>query len=101
LGISGVIGFSGGSWGRISSTSGTSGSGEAFMGGMVSPVSVPLEDMTHTCVEGCMSSGAPWYAPKKYGSLKITRPISMSGYASKLVWTRGKMLSMLKEWLGS
>jgi hypothetical protein len=26
---------------------------------MVAPVLVPLEDMTHTCVEGCMSNGAP------------------------------------------
>jgi hypothetical protein len=60
-----------------------------------------IEDMTHTCVEGCMRGGAPWYAPSNYGSLKILGPISMSGYASELVHKRGKMLSMLEEWLGS
>ena len=71
------------------------------MGGMVSPGSVPLEDMTHTCAEGCMSDGAPWYAPSKDGSLKIMGAVSMSGYVSELVRTRSKMLSMLEEWLGS
>jgi hypothetical protein len=49
------------------------------VGGRVSPVSVPLDEMTHTCAEGCMSGGAPWYVPSKDGSLKILGPISMSG----------------------
>jgi hypothetical protein len=31
----------------------------------VSLVSVPLEDMTHTCVEECMRGGASSYAPKQ------------------------------------
>jgi hypothetical protein len=57
--------------------------------------------MTHTFAEGCMRGGAPWYAPSKDGSLKILRPISMSEYMLELVRTRGKMLSMLEEWLGS
>jgi hypothetical protein len=77
------------------------GSGEALEGGMSSPVLVPLEDMTHTCVEVCMRGGSPWYSPNKYGSLKILGPISMSGYASELVLIKGNMLSMLEEWLGS
>ena len=59
--------------------SGKSDSKEASVGGRVSPVSVPLDEMTHTCAEGCMSGGAPWYVPSKDGSLKIMRPISMSG----------------------
>jgi hypothetical protein len=71
------------------------------VGGMVSLVLVPLEDITHTCVEGCMRGGTPWYAPSKDGSLKILGAISMNGYVSELVRTRGKMLSMLEEWLGS
>jgi hypothetical protein len=29
------------------------------VGGMVSLISVPLEDTTHTCVEGCRRGGAP------------------------------------------
>jgi hypothetical protein len=49
------------------------------VGVMVSPILVPSEDMEHTCAEGCMSSGAPWYVPRKDGSLKILGPISMSG----------------------
>jgi hypothetical protein len=44
----------------------------------VSSVSVPLEDMTHTCAEGCIRGGAPWYAPSKDMSLKILGPMSMS-----------------------
>jgi hypothetical protein len=48
------------------------------VGGTVSPVSVPLEDMTHTFSEGYMSDGAPWYVPSKDGSLKILGPIFMS-----------------------
>jgi hypothetical protein len=52
--------------------------GRGLSGRMVSQMSVPLEDMTHTCVEGCMRGGAPWYAPNKDGSLKILGPISMS-----------------------
>jgi hypothetical protein len=71
------------------------------MGGMVYLVSVSLEDMTHTCVEGCMSSGALWCSPDKDGSLKIPGLISMSGYVLELVWTRVNMLSMLEEWLDS
>jgi hypothetical protein len=49
------------------------------MGGMVSPFLVPLEDMTHTYDEGCMSGATPWYVPFKDGSLKILGGISMSG----------------------
>ena len=60
-------------------TSGTSDSNEACVGGRVSPVSVPLDQMTHTCAEGCMNRGAPWYVPRKDGSLKIMGPIKMSG----------------------
>jgi hypothetical protein len=75
--------------------------GEASVGGMVSSVSVPSEDTTHNCAKGCMRGGAPWYTPNKDGSLKILGPISMSGYASERVRTRGRMLSMLEEWLGS
>jgi hypothetical protein len=48
------------------------------VGEMVSLVSVPLEDMTHTCAEGCMIGGAPWYAPNKDGSLKSLGAMSMS-----------------------
>jgi hypothetical protein len=67
----------------------------------MSSVLVPLEDMTHTCVEGCMRGGAPWYSPNKDGSLKYMGPISMSESEFGLVQIRGKMLSMLVEWLGS
>ena len=49
------------------------------MGGRVSPVSIPLDEMIQTCVEGCMSGGYPWYVPSKDGSLKIPGPILMSG----------------------
>jgi hypothetical protein len=49
------------------------------MRGRVSPVYVPLDEMTHTFAEGCMRGGAPWYVPSKDGSLKILGPISMSG----------------------
>ena len=59
--------------------SGTSDSKEAFVGGRVSPVFAPLDEMTHTCAEGCMSGGAPWYVPSKDGSFKILGPISMRG----------------------
>jgi hypothetical protein len=41
------------------------------VGGMVSLLSVSLENITHTCVEGCIRGGAPWYAPNKDGFLKI------------------------------
>jgi hypothetical protein len=44
----------------------------------VSQILVPLEDTTHTCVEGWRRGGAPWYAPSKDGSLKIPRPMSTS-----------------------
>jgi hypothetical protein len=37
------------------------------VGGMVSPVSVPLEDMTHTCVEGCMSGVLHGMSPTRMG----------------------------------
>jgi hypothetical protein len=58
--------------------SGMSDSNEASVGGRISSVYVPLEEMTHTCAEGCMSEGAPWYVPSKDGSLKIPGPISTS-----------------------
>jgi hypothetical protein len=74
---------------------------EALVGGRVSSIVVPLVEMTHTCAKVWMSGGAPWYVPRKDGSLKILGPISMSGYASRLVWTKGRMLSMLDEGLGS
>jgi hypothetical protein len=60
-------------------TSGTTDNKEASVGGRVSPVSVPLDEMTQNCVEGCMRGGAPWYVPIKDGSLKILGSISMSG----------------------
>jgi hypothetical protein len=60
-------------------TSGTSGSEEALVGGMVSPVFVPSEDMTHNCAKGCMSDGSQLYVPSKDGSSKILGGISMSG----------------------
>ena len=63
----------------MSGTSGMSGGEEASVERMVSLVSIPSEDMTHTCVEGCMSGGAPWYVPSKDGSLKILGAILMSG----------------------
>jgi hypothetical protein len=59
-------------------TSGMSGNEEASVGGMVSPVYAPSEEMTHTCAEVCMSGGAPWYVPSKDGSFKIMGAISMS-----------------------
>ena len=62
-----------------SATSGTLDSNESSMGGRVSLVYVPLDEMTHTCVEECMSGGAPWYVPSKDGYLKILGPITMSG----------------------
>jgi hypothetical protein len=49
------------------------------VGGRVSPMSVPLDEMTHNCIEGCMSDDAPWYVRSKDWSLKISGPISMSG----------------------
>jgi hypothetical protein len=58
---------------------GTSDSKEASVGGRVSPVSAPLDEMAQTYAEGCMSSGAPWYVSSKDGSLKILGPILMSG----------------------
>ena len=48
-----------------------------------------------------MSRGAPCYVPSNDGYLKIIGPISTSGQASKLVWTKARMLSMLEEGLGS
>jgi hypothetical protein len=41
-------------------TSGMSNSNEAFVGGSVSPVYIPLDDMMHACAEVCMSGGFPW-----------------------------------------
>jgi hypothetical protein len=29
------------------------------MGGILAPISIPLEDMTHTCAEGYRRGGAP------------------------------------------
>jgi hypothetical protein len=52
---------------------------EASVGGRVSLVVVSLVEKTHTCIEGWMSGGAPWYVPSKDGSLKILGPILMSG----------------------
>jgi hypothetical protein len=83
----------------VFATSGMSRSEEASVGGMVSSISVPAEDMTHTYVEGCMSGGSPWYVPSKDGALKILGSISMIGYALGLVLTRGRMLSMLEKGL--
>jgi hypothetical protein len=41
-------------------TSGKSGMKEASVGGGLVSFVIPLEDMTHTCVEGWRSGGAPW-----------------------------------------
>jgi hypothetical protein len=51
---------------------------EALVGGRVSSVVIPLVDTKHTCDEGWMSGGSPWYVPSKDGPLKIQGPISMS-----------------------
>jgi hypothetical protein len=29
------------------------------VGGLVSPILVPIEDTTHTCIEGCRRGGVP------------------------------------------
>jgi hypothetical protein len=60
-------------------TSGTSGVKEALVGGRVCSLVILMVEMTHTCADGWMSSGAPWYVLNKDGSLKILGPISMSG----------------------
>jgi hypothetical protein len=52
---------------------------EALVGGRLSSVFVVLVETVHTCAEGWMRGGAPWYVPSKDGSLKILGPISMSG----------------------
>ena len=96
----GVDECTGGSCGSGAATVETSGMAEASCGGLSYSWRVSLEETTHTWLGG-RSGGAPWYVPNKDGSLKIPGPISTSGYASWLVWMRGRMLSRLEYGLGS
>jgi hypothetical protein len=60
--ISGVVALSGNSCGSISSTGGTFiWVGDSVIG-VLSLMSIPLEETTHTFVEmeGCRIGGAPW-----------------------------------------
>jgi hypothetical protein len=60
-GTSGAVVFSRNSQGSVSPNGGTLMWGGASMGGVLSPISVPLEENTHACAEidGFRRGGAP------------------------------------------